>query len=101
MAEPSPRLPIMMFVCNLATGPTVPQPLYNFNDDAIPAGCSWYAEMIGNKIAKPSQAVALKKGHAACFYPQNFEDFEKLPVKKPICELQHPTSPVMATVDLA
>ena len=27
-------------------GPTVHHPKYDFNDDAIPAGCSWFAELI-------------------------------------------------------
>tara|TARA_R110001599_G_scaffold318849_1_gene528550 strand:- start:2991 stop:4154 length:1164 start_codon:yes stop_codon:yes gene_type:complete len=31
-------------------GPTVHHPMYNFNDDAIPAGCSWYAEMIETRL---------------------------------------------------
>ena len=29
-------------------GPTVHHPKYDFNDDAIPAGCSWFAELIEN-----------------------------------------------------
>ena len=31
-------------------GPTVHHPMYNFNDDAIPAGCSWFAEMIETRL---------------------------------------------------
>ena len=27
-------------------GPTVHHPMYDFNDEAIPAGCSWFAEII-------------------------------------------------------
>ena len=31
-------------------GATVHHPEYNFNDDAIPAGCSWFAEMIERRM---------------------------------------------------
>jgi metal-dependent amidase/aminoacylase/carboxypeptidase family protein len=31
-------------------GPTVHHPMYNFNDDAIPAGCSWFAEMVETRL---------------------------------------------------
>ncbi|UWR23664.1 M20 aminoacylase family protein [Sulfitobacter sp. S190] len=31
-------------------GPTVHHPAYNFNDDAIPAGCSWFAEMVESRL---------------------------------------------------
>lgn len=31
-------------------GPTVHHPMYDFNDDAIPAGCSWFAEMVENRL---------------------------------------------------
>ncbi len=31
-------------------GPTVHHPMYNFNDEAIPAGCSWFAEMIETRM---------------------------------------------------
>jgi amidohydrolase len=31
-------------------GPTVHHPAYNFNDDAIPAGCSWFAEMVETRL---------------------------------------------------
>ena len=31
-------------------GPTVHHPKYDFNDDAIPAGCSWYAEMVESRL---------------------------------------------------
>ena len=31
-------------------GPTVHHPEYDFNDDAIPAGCSWYAEMVERRM---------------------------------------------------
>ncbi|WP_370401819.1 M20 aminoacylase family protein [Sulfitobacter sp. JB4-11] len=32
------------------TGPTVHHPMYDFNDDAIPAGCSWFAEMVETRL---------------------------------------------------
>jgi metal-dependent amidase/aminoacylase/carboxypeptidase family protein len=28
----------------------VHHPMYDFNDDAIPAGCSWFAEMVENRL---------------------------------------------------
>lgn len=31
-------------------GPTVHHPMYNFNDEAIPAGCSWFAEMAETRL---------------------------------------------------
>jgi len=31
-------------------GPTVHHPKYDFNDDAIPAGCSWFAEMVERRL---------------------------------------------------
>ena len=31
-------------------GPTVHHPMYDFNDDAIPAGCSWFAEMVETRL---------------------------------------------------
>ncbi|MEM9968686.1 MAG: M20 aminoacylase family protein [Pseudomonadota bacterium] len=31
-------------------GPMVHHPLYNFNDDALPAGCSWFAEMVESRL---------------------------------------------------
>jgi len=31
-------------------GVTVHHPQYNFNDDAIPAGCSWFAELIERRL---------------------------------------------------
>ncbi|MFT4962573.1 MAG: amidohydrolase, partial [Paracoccaceae bacterium] len=31
-------------------GATVHHPEYNFNDEAIPAGCSWFAEMIERRM---------------------------------------------------
>jgi hippurate hydrolase len=31
-------------------GATVHHPEYNFNDDAIPAGCSWFAEMVERRM---------------------------------------------------
>ena len=31
-------------------GATVHHPEYNFDDNAIPAGCSWYAEMVGSRM---------------------------------------------------
>lgn len=33
-------------------GPTVHHPQYNFNDDAIPAGCSWFAEMVESRLPR-------------------------------------------------
>ncbi len=33
-------------------GPTVHHPQYNFNDDAIPAGCSWFAEMVEQRLPR-------------------------------------------------
>jgi amidohydrolase len=38
-----------MFIGNGA-GAMVHHPQYNFNDDAIPAGCSWFAEMIERRM---------------------------------------------------
>ena len=32
------------------TGATVHHPEYNFNDDAIPAGCSWFAELVERRM---------------------------------------------------
>ena len=32
-------------------GPTVHHPKYDFNDDAIPAGCSWFAEMVETRLS--------------------------------------------------
>jgi len=31
-------------------GPTVHHPMYDFNDEAIPAGCSWFAEMVESRL---------------------------------------------------
>lgn len=31
-------------------GPTVHHPKYDFNDDAIPAGCSWFAQMVETRL---------------------------------------------------
>ena len=31
-------------------GATVHHPEYNFDDEAIPAGCSWYAEMVERRM---------------------------------------------------
>ncbi len=31
----------------------VHHPKYNFNDEAIPAGCSWYAQMVESRLAAP------------------------------------------------
>ena len=31
-------------------GPTVHHPMYDFNDEAIPAGCSWFAEMVETRM---------------------------------------------------
>ncbi len=31
-------------------GPTVHHPMYDFNDEAIPAGCSWFAEMVESRM---------------------------------------------------
>ena len=33
---------------------SVHHPKYNFNDDAIPAGCSWYIEMTESRLSMPS-----------------------------------------------
>lgn len=33
---------------------SVHHPKYNFNDDAIPAGCSWYIEMTESRLAMPA-----------------------------------------------
>ena len=33
-------------------GPTVHHPQYNFNDDAIPARCSWFAEMVESRLPR-------------------------------------------------
>ncbi len=33
---------------------SVHHPKYNFNDDAIPAGCSWYIEMTESRLAIPA-----------------------------------------------
>ncbi len=38
-----------MFIGN-GDGAMVHHPEYNFNDDAIPAGCSWFAEMIERRM---------------------------------------------------
>ena len=32
-------------------GATVHHPMYDFNDDAIPAGCSWFAEMVETRLS--------------------------------------------------
>ena len=32
-------------------GPAVHHPEYNFNDDAIPAGCSWFVEVVESRLA--------------------------------------------------
>jgi hippurate hydrolase len=32
-------------------GPTVHHPKYDFNDDAISAGCSWFAEMVETRLS--------------------------------------------------
>ena len=31
-------------------GPVVHHPMYDFNDEAIPAGCSWFAEMVETRL---------------------------------------------------
>ncbi len=31
-------------------GPTVHHPMFDFNDEAIPAGCSWFAEMVETRL---------------------------------------------------
>jgi amidohydrolase len=38
-----------MFLGN-GEGATVHHPKYNFNDDAIPAGCSWFAELVERRM---------------------------------------------------
>ena len=35
-------------------GATVHHPEYNFDDEAIPAGCSWYAEMVERRMPIPT-----------------------------------------------
>jgi metal-dependent amidase/aminoacylase/carboxypeptidase family protein len=35
-------------------GATVHHPEYNFDDEAIPAGCSWYAEMVERRMPMPT-----------------------------------------------
>jgi amidohydrolase len=39
-----------MFIGNGMDGPMVHHPQYNFNDDVIPAGCSWFAELVENRL---------------------------------------------------
>jgi len=39
-----------MMIGNGEQGATVHHPQYDFNDEAIPAGCSWYAEMIETRL---------------------------------------------------
>ncbi len=39
-----------MFIGN-GDGATVHHPEYNFNDDAIPAGCSWFAELVETRMS--------------------------------------------------
>ena len=39
-----------MFIGNGMDGPMVHHPQYNFNDDQIPAGCSWFAELVENRL---------------------------------------------------
>ena len=39
-----------MMVGNGVEGFTVHHPKYDFNDEAIPAGCSWYAEMVEARL---------------------------------------------------
>ena len=39
-----------MFIGNGEEGPMVHHPQYNFNDEIIPAGCSWFAELVENRL---------------------------------------------------
>ncbi len=39
-----------MMIGNGEEGATVHHPMYDFNDDAIPAGCSWFAEVIESRL---------------------------------------------------
>ena len=40
-----------MMIGNGVDGATVHHPMYDFNDEAIPAGCSWFAELVENRLA--------------------------------------------------
>jgi hippurate hydrolase len=39
-----------ILVGNGEEGALVHHPEYNFNDDAIPAGCSWFAEIVEQRL---------------------------------------------------
>ncbi|NNE53631.1 MAG: amidohydrolase [Sulfitobacter sp.] len=39
-----------MMIGNGTEGATVHHPKYDFNDEAIPAGCSWFAEMVETRL---------------------------------------------------
>jgi len=47
MLEERPGAYIML---GNGAGATVHHPQYNFNDDAIPAGCSWFAEVVERRL---------------------------------------------------
>ena len=47
MLEERPGAYIML---GNGVGATVHHPEYNFNDDAIPAGCSWFAELVERRM---------------------------------------------------
>lgn len=47
MLEERPGAYIML---GNGAGPTVHHPAYDFNDEAIPAGCSWFAEMVERRL---------------------------------------------------
>ena len=39
-----------MMIGNGVEGATVHHPMYDFNDEAIPAGCSWFAEVVETRL---------------------------------------------------
>jgi metal-dependent amidase/aminoacylase/carboxypeptidase family protein len=39
-----------IMIGNGKKGATVHHPKYDFNDAAIPAGCSWFAEMVETRL---------------------------------------------------
>ncbi|MEP5730138.1 MAG: M20 aminoacylase family protein [Sulfitobacter sp.] len=40
-----------IMIGNGVEGATVHHPMYDFNDEAIPAGCSWFAQMVETRLA--------------------------------------------------
>jgi amidohydrolase len=42
-----------IMIGNGVDGATVHHPQYDFNDEAIPAGCSWFAEMVETRLPAP------------------------------------------------